>query len=183
MRHLKDFKSFFYLSEDTRVILAFNGTFTQDLIVSLGETLKNELGQLSSLSLVNRCFGIFVEMAQNVMHYSNSRSNSDSEGSGGKGSIMFCSVPEGFMVMTSNQVDVGEMENIQNRVREINKMDPEDLKNLYLVRRRQKHHENFQGAGLGMMDIARRSGRELGMGFLPDGVGKLMFFFRVIIPV
>ncbi len=182
MRQLEDFNAYFNPTGNTRVILVFSGTFTQNLIVSLGETLKSELSHLSTSSIVNRCFGVFVEMAQNVMHYGNQRQQLNSGMSYGKGNIMFCSTPEGYMVVASNQVQMDQMESIQTRIKEINKMDSEDLKNLYLVRRRQIHNEHFQGAGLGLMDIARRSGHELGMGFLPDGKGKLKFFLRVVIP-
>jgi hypothetical protein len=63
-------------------------------------------------------------------------------------------------------------------VNEINRMGAPELKSSYLLKRRQKVEKSNGGAGLGLMDIARRSGQPLGIGFLTEGEGKLRFYLR-----
>lgn len=182
MRQLEELRRFFYPVAGTETILAFQGTFSQDVIVSLGDILKNELAGFTSGAIVNRTFGIFVEMAQNVLHYSIARKHTDSGANVGVGSILVARTDQNLVVMTSNLIAPEHMPGIKRRFKEINQMEPEELKNIYQIKRRNQYHEGSFGAGLGLMDIARRSGQRLGHGFLPEGKEQLRFFFRVVVP-
>ena len=59
--------SFHQKMVDQRIWLAFKGAISQDLLVELGTVVKNTLGFDSNFK---RVFAIFVEMTQNVLHYS-----------------------------------------------------------------------------------------------------------------
>jgi hypothetical protein len=181
MRQLEELRRFFSPISGTETILAFQGTFSQDVIVSLGEILNNELAAFSAPAAVNRAFGIFVEMAQNVLHYSIERKVTVSGGTAGVGSIIVARTPKHLVIMTSNLIAPERMPAIKRRFKEINQMEPQELRNTYQIKRRNQYHEDSFGAGLGLLDIARRSGHQLGHGFLPEGKEQLRFFFRVVV--
>jgi hypothetical protein len=178
MRQLEELKRFFTPSPDMDIILAFQGSFSQEVIVSLGDMLKNELSGIVNPGLVNKSFGIYVEMAQNIMHYSLEKKSGPASGIG---NIMVARSAKTILIVTSNLISTTQMDEINRRVKEINKMDNQELKNVYLIKRKQQLKENTLGAGLGLLDIARRSTNQLGLGFLPEGMGKVRFFFRVIV--
>ncbi len=180
MRQLEDLKRYFAPSPELKVILAFDGVFSQQVVISLGELLRNELSQTFPDVLVNRTFGVFVEMAQNVMRYS--KPTTDDAVSGGEGSILLGRTSKNLVVFTSNLIHMDEMADLQRRLKEINQMEPQELKDVYLIKCRQQYQKNSTGAGLGLLDVARRSGKPLGMGFLPEGKGRMRFFFRVLVP-
>lgn len=181
MRQLEDLKRFFAPSPGLKVILAFEGAFSQQMIISLGELLKNELSHSFPDVLVNRTFGVFVEMAQNVMHYSHQKTQNGNPGVS-EGSILLGRTPNNLVVFTTNLISINEMADINRRFKEINQMKPEELKNVYLIKCRQQYQKEGPGAGLGLLEIARRSASPLGIGFLPEGKGRMRFFFRVLVP-
>lgn len=183
MRQLEELKRIFTPAPDMKVILAFQGSFSQEMIVSMGEVLKHELLGMTSEAVVNKTFGVFVEMAQNVMHYSCEKKPENTGKASGQGSILIAHSCNNLLLVTSNLVSTDEMDEINKRFKEINHMDRQELKNIYLIKRRQQYKGTSTGAGLGLLDIARRSSNPLGIGFLPEGKGKVRFFFRVVIPV
>ncbi|MEE4176649.1 MAG: SiaB family protein kinase [Bacteroides sp.] len=174
MRHLETFREVFSQGAAGQLLLAFNGAFTQENIVNLASAVRNEVENLSDPVTGKRAFSIFVEMAQNVLHYSQTK------GSTGKGAGRFLLFqnPEGFHLLTVNLIDPSQMDYLKRRIAEINRMGTSELRSIYLTRRRQKDTNGTGGAGLGLMDISRRSGSPLGIGFLPEGQGRLSFYLR-----
>lgn len=174
MRHLEKLREVFSDGAAGQLLMAFNGAFTQDNIVHLASAVRNEVEDLSDPATGRRAFSIFVEMAQNVLHYSHARASSGK----GKGRFLLFKTPEGFQMVTVNMIDPTQMDHLKQRIAEINRLGASELKSIYLNRRRQKITNGNGGAGLGLMDISRRSGSPLGIGFLPEGHGKLSFYLR-----
>ncbi|MBW6497326.1 MAG: SiaB family protein kinase [Bacteroidales bacterium] len=177
MRHLETFRDIFNQGSNGQLILAFNGDFNQDTIVSLGEVVRNEVSATSNAALARRAFTVFVEMAQNILHYSLERGIAGQ----GRGRFLLLQASDGFHLLTFNLISTDQMDYLKRRIGEINRMGPDELKSSYLSKRRQRVPEKKGGAGLGLMDIARRSGMPLGIGFLAEGEGKLRFYLRTII--
>lgn len=177
MRHLEVFRNIFSIGSNGQLLLAFNGDFSQDVIVNLGELVRNEVIVVSNAALSKRAFTVFVEMAQNVLHYSLERGVAGQ----GRGRFLLVQASDGFHLLTCNLIDAAQMDHLKQRVSEINRMGPAELKSSYLSKRRQVIPESNGGAGLGLMDIARRSGKPIGIGFLTEGEGKLRFYLRTII--
>jgi len=157
-------KAIFAGESDNEIIFAFNGVITQDLIVSLGETIRCELSLQTNSKLINRVFAVFIEIAQNVMHYSDEKFNYGNK-SYGKGQLILMKNPEGYEVVASNRVNSNQKKILSEKSHLINTLNQEELKELYLKTRRQKKIDSLKGAGLGFIDIARRSGLPLQVEF------------------
>lgn len=149
---------------ESEVVFIFNGVITQDLIVSLGESIRGELSLYCKPRIVNRVFAIFIEMAQNVMHYSDEKIHFDNR-SYGKGQLILIKNPDGFEIITLNRVNDNQKNFLMQRNRLISNLNQEELKELYIKTRNKKSLTNTKGAGLGFIDIARRSGIPLNFEF------------------
>ena len=160
------------------MLLAFSGSFTQESIVHLAAAVRNEVESRCEIQVGKRAFIIFIEMAQNVMHYSMDRTAAGK----GQGRFMLYQSPGGFQLITVNLIDPSQMDTLKQRVADVNRMSPEELRAVYITRRRQKISNISGGAGLGLIDISRRTGSPLGIGFLPEGQGRLSFFLRANLP-
>lgn len=169
-------KEIFAGDSKSEMIFAFNGIVTQDLIVSLGETIRGELSLYTKPHLVNRVFAIFIEMAQNVMHYSDEKFYFDQK-SFGKGQLILVKSNDGFEIVISNRISEAQKKFLVKRVNLVNNMSQNELKDLYLKTRRQKSIESTKGAGLGFIDIARRSGKPLDVEF--EDINSLNHLFRL----
>ncbi|GEM_PF-101254 len=161
---------------ENELIFAFNGVITQDLIVSLGETIKGELILYSRPQIVNRVFAVFVEMAQNVMHYSDEKFYCQNN-SYGKGLLILVKTSDGFEVITSNKVTEIQKIWLKDHIKTMNNLNTEELKEFYLKTRRTKKFTDTKGAGLGIIDIARRSEKPLSAKF--DNVNNSKYLYKL----
>lgn len=177
MRHLDVYKELFSTSALGRLLIAFDGSFSQSNIISLGESIRNEIGERKNLKAARRAFNIYVEMSQNVRLYSLERNHNNQ----GRGQFLLFSNKDAFHLITCNLVEAGQMDSLKQKINEVNRLSPEELKSSYLVRQRQKTNKVKGCAGLGFLNMVRRSGYPLGIGFLAEGEGKLRFILRAIV--
>ncbi|HSV87178.1 MAG TPA: SiaB family protein kinase [Bacteroidales bacterium] len=160
---------------ENSIILAYQGIFNQDSIMGLGEVLAKEMTLLVNKQFAGLVFSIFIEMAQNVMHYSFMRSLSGS----GIGSICIYYEQKGYNLETINPIVPSAQSALLQRINEINKLSPDDLKRKCLQIRRFDKGLSGGGAGLGLIEIARRSANPLQAVFQNKNENSLDFILKV----
>jgi len=156
-------------------ILAFNGVMSQEVIVGLGEVLRSELHQFHPLNIVNKVFAVFIEMTQNVLHYSLLKSDSNGK-SYGQGSIFVLVTPYGYNLVTVNLINENQKNYLQNKCETVNSLNEDEIKSHYLNRRKKQAEDGSKGAGLGFIDIVRRSGQQITFQFEPLASEHYYFF-------
>lgn len=156
-------------------ILAFNGVISQDSIVGFGEILRSELHVSNPLSIVNKAFAIYIEMTQNLLHYSALRVNSNGK-SVGVGSVFLIRTSYGYCIMTANFISEKQKQFLEKKCNMVNSLNKEDLKEFYLKKRREVAETESKGAGLGFIDIVRRSGEPVDFMFEPIDQDSYLFF-------
>ncbi len=156
-------------------MIAFNGVMSQETIVGMGEVLRSELHQYHPLNIVNKIFAIYIEMTQNVLHYSYLRSDSNGK-SIGLGSVLVLAFPNGYRLVTANLVNEQQKENLTSKCQLINSLNEVEIKDHYLNRRRKMAEGDSKGAGLGFFDMVRRSGRPVEFIFEPIDNEQYYFY-------
>jgi hypothetical protein len=154
----------FVKNSNGKVVLAFNGVMSQDSIIGLGEVLRSELHHIHPLSIVNKIFAIFIEMTQNVLHYSFLRAEINGK-SIGKGIVLVFSTETGYSLLTANLVNEKQQSNLKDKCEHVNSLNEDQIKEHYLNRRRRLAEGDSKGAGLGFYDIVRRSGMPVDYAF------------------
>lgn len=74
---------------------------------------------------------------------------------------------EEYHVTTGNIIENSKIEELSQILDNINNLDKEGLKELYKTQMREGRLSEKGGAGLGFIDIARKTGRKLDYHFLP----------------
>ncbi len=159
--------SVFYPVNGSEVVFAFNGVLSQDLIVSLGETVRGELSYHCSQQIVNRIFAVFIEITQNILHYSAEKFKNEDGSEFGVGNIVLLKSKNNYEIISKNMVGKKQKELLSEKCRLINKMTKDELKQLYVIRRRLKTEEGSKGAGLGLIDIVRKTNAPMEFDFIP----------------
>jgi hypothetical protein len=68
---LTDFHRFKELARQENVVFFYTGYFSQSIVTAMGDSLRLRLASLDASQTARRkLFSVFVEMAQNVVHYS-----------------------------------------------------------------------------------------------------------------
>lgn len=146
------------------VFLYFNGRISHDLLIQLGDTLKQELKreEVESNTIV-KVFSMFIEQMQNVVRYSApSETNVTLE----PASLQVGVVTVGYdgnyyFVASGNKVATTEVSRIRGKLEKISSMDKDQLKAYYKEMRKSETPEDSVGAGLGFIEMARKADRPL----------------------
>ena len=110
---------------------------------------------LSAETKTNRIFAVFVELAQNILHYS-AEKIPNSQGSAGVGIIILKEKQNLFFLSSGNMVSNESVEKIKAKCEKVNAMNKDQLKAYHQELIRGGRPDGSKGAGLGIVDIARK---------------------------
>ena len=167
------------LEKDGIIFLTYGGTLTQSLIVAMTEALEKETEEADlSIGLASKIFTIFIELAQNMMHYSK-KMNKD--GFDSKGLIVVGKNKEGqYYVFGQNIVDDTDRENIEPKIKTILSSSKDEIKKMYRDARKSGKDTHTKGGGIGFYEIAKKS-EKIEYSFIDLENGKYYFQFKAIV--
>ncbi len=165
---------------DQNLILVYEGEFTQEItksVLSMAERNMDSMGEESTIK--RKVFNVMVECLQNIVkHAEGSESRNE-----GKLNAIFMIGKKGndYIITTGNPLQNTEVGKLKNRLDEINSLDKEGLKSLYKEIIKTTSISEKGGAGLGFVDMARKSGRKLEYGFEQMDEKNSFFSLRTIV--
>lgn len=167
------------------VLLEHVGEFTWGYIDSVLPEVERRLAENVERDFVRkRAFHIFVECAQNLYHHvEEDKEVAARYGVGKLGVIVMSKEGDRCRISTGNFVREDREEELQEQIDRINSLSEDGLKELYRTAMCTNEFSQKGGAGLGMIDMARKSGNKLGCRFFDvAGIPGMRFFsFDVVI--
>lgn len=156
------------------LILVYEGEFTQEITKSVLAMAERNMDAFGEEAAVKRkVFNVMVECLQNICKHAEAY---DTENYGKNSAIFMIGKHNNEYVITSgNAVPKEKVEEITRRLEHINSLDKEGLKELYKEVIKHGELSAKGGAGLGFIDMARKSGHKLRYDFEPIN-DKLSFF-------
>ncbi|MGM0411998.1 MAG: biofilm regulation protein kinase SiaB [Pseudomonadota bacterium] len=161
--------------QEQNILLCFNGPISRSLIEEIGNALKNYLeAEETAPDAVMDVFGVYVEMTQNIRHYATRQGYNDTESAA---TVVVARDEDGhYLVESGNLVEPADGEALLRRVEELAGMDSAELKAAFKSQlRTPREMAAATGAGLGLIDIARKSARPLAAQ-LEEAPGGRSFF-------
>lgn len=141
--------------DNEKILLCFNGPISRSLIEEIGNALRNYLKseQASPASAID-VFAVYIELTQNIRHYA-----MKAELSGADTATVVVSFHEGrYHISAGNVVHLADGEALLANVLALANTDKVELKKLYKQQlRKPRDEEAVSGAGLGLIDIARKA--------------------------
>ena len=135
----------------------YRGNFTQgvtDKIILLTETNLSNYGESSKMK--KRVFSIMVEGLQNITRHQDVLSEDDRSG------IFVIQQKENrYYITTGNLIAKNNINNLTKQLDKINSLEKDDLKAFYKSVLNDNMMSNKGGAGLGLIEMARKSGNNL----------------------
>ena len=149
------FSAFSEVANLNGIIFYYHGTFSQNVISTMGDALKQRIESQDTNSKTSRkLFSSFVEMVQNALHYS--PATHDSRG-GNWGTVAVGKLGGKFFIVCGNLVEKQYVDRIREKLDPLKKMSLEEIKLAY----REKLNSDSsgdsvsKGAGLGFLTLAR----------------------------
>lgn len=142
------------------IFFCFSGPLSQELLVEIGDTLKNKMKlEATSSSTIVKVFSMFVEQAQNILHYSAERipPNNAEKAELSSGIIVVGYKNEHYYVVCGNMIENDAVAMLREQLTKLQQMNKDELKRYYKEQRKKEAHESSKGAGLGFIELARKS--------------------------
>lgn len=164
-----------------RILLCFNGPISRSLIEEIGNALKNYLqaDQARPASVLD-VFGVYIELTQNIRHYAAFRNYDEALAAA---TVVVARDRDGnYVVEAGNIVEPADGQALLQRVQALAGLDKAQLKAAYKEQlRKPRADDAVSGAGLGLIDVARKSAEPLVASLSPTGDGRAFFSLRAVI--
>ena len=141
---------------DNHLILVYEGEFTQEItksVLAMAERNMDSSGEESSIK--RKVFNVMVECLQNIVKHANDVQNNHS-------AIFLVGKQENeYIIVSGNPIDNSHVDQLKEKLDQINDLDKDGLKSLYKDIIKNTEISDKGGAGLGFVDMARKSGNPL----------------------
>ena len=165
------------------VLLMYKGAITFDLITSIIETLDRKISSLNDDRRIQKMFySAAVECIHNLYHHMDEvkgRFDEISEHDAKSGLITVIATEKHFNIITGNFIPTEHSYSLKSKIDEINETDKEGLRTLYKVTLSNGEFTDKGTAGLGLIQLARKTGEKLNYKFDKVNSNYSYFTFQI----
>lgn len=142
------------------LILVYEGEFTQEItksVLAMAERNMDSSGEESTIK--RKVFNVMVECLQNIVKHADEFRD---QNEGNHSAIFMIGKEKGnYTIISGNPVKKDLVEPLTEKLNKINDLDKDGLKQLYKNIIKNTEISEKGGAGLGFVDMARKSGNKL----------------------
>ena len=159
----------YHRMESNKVVLSFKGDVTSELMSSILQIIEQRMDDMNEApKLRKKVYNVLVECLQNLYHHIDEVPSQSSKTGTDKSAIFMISLNKnGYSITTGNYILTSRKESFRERLERINSLEREELKELYKEILNSDGRSDKGGGGLGMIDIARKTGKKLNYDFAP----------------
>lgn len=178
-----DIFDFYNKMERNNILLSFKGNVTSDLLTSILSIIESKLeGMEEAPKVKKKVYNVLVECLQNLYHHMDQVPNVKGDEHNDRSAMFLIGkVGDEYQIITGNYMYSENVEGLKARIDHVNSLDKEELKAFYKETLNNGLMSEKGGGGLGIIDIAKKSGQKLGYGFMK--VDDKHSFFTLTIKV
>ena len=174
--------------QKNHICFIYNGPIWADGVEGIGQTLRKRL-EFEELPVVtaHSVFSIFVEEMFNILYYAGDKELL-LDGARGKqfqvdsGVFMLGIRDKQYYIQCSNKIKNSQVEAMKKRIDYLNTLDKQELRKIYREKIRAENDDpDSQGAGIGLIEIARRASSKIEYRFTPLDSGDTFFTLFVTV--
>jgi anti-sigma regulatory factor (Ser/Thr protein kinase) len=138
------------------IMLAYRDVITENTVqhlLDISESRMESLGDEKKLK--KRVFSVLIECLQNIVNHGHD------DGDGKPGIVLILREKDAVVVRTGNLILNSEVGDFEERVREVNDLTGSDMRAAYNERLSVAEFSDRGGAGLGLLDMCKKSGRPI----------------------
>jgi hypothetical protein len=164
-------------------ILYYKGNVDSDVINHILDTVEDRMVEVNELSkLRKKVYNVLVESLQNLYHHVDKVPDGfEDQISERFGLIVIEKVKNGYRIITGNFVHINNIEKLEEKIKRINKSSHEEIKELYKFILNHQRISAKGGGGLGLVDIARKTGNKLEYAFKEYDKQYSFFYLDILV--
>src|ERR1044071_4206316 len=163
--------------EKNNILLSFKGDITSELLTSILQIMENKMDNMQEEpKMKKKVYNVLVECLQNLYHHLDEVADAHADSEKIRSAIFTIGkVDNKYTIITGNYILNENILGLRNRLDEVNSLNKEELKEYYKRVLNNGEMSLKGGGGLGMIDIARKTGEKLEYNFLEID-NKVSFF-------
>jgi hypothetical protein len=173
----------FYKKMKTREItLAYEGEINQQITKAFSSLAESSMVKEEERgSVQKKVYHVMIECLQNISKHAESKKSDDLHFSG-RGIFMISKADSEYSITTGNAIDNSKLESLHEMIDHINSLNRDELNELYMKQISEGQLSEKGGAGLGFIDIVRKTGRKLEYHFLQMNENTSFFILTSHVP-
>jgi hypothetical protein len=174
-----------YISDqpDGNIILLYKGNVDSDVINHVLDTVEDKMVEVNEHpKLRKKVYNVLVESLQNLYHHVD-RVPDDFEDQSAEryGLLVVRKVEDGYKIITGNFVSKENIEKLEEKIKRINRSSHDEIKELYKFILNHQRISAKGGGGLGLVDIARKTGNKLEYSFIQYNDKYSFFYLNILV--
>jgi len=145
------------------VLMAFKGNISSELISNVLEVVEARMDQYKESSKIRKkVYNVLVESLQNLYHHIETLPEEMEEEFDSKFGILVVSrIENQYRISTGNFISPERVDVLRTKIDKVNSMGREELKDMYKFILNHQRLSEKGGGGLGLVDIARKTGNDM----------------------
>ena len=163
--------------------LVYMGEFNQEITKTFTKLAESSMERNEEdRSVKRKVYHVMVETLQNLNKHSDEMTEGKDQGEFdliGNGMFMIGKKAGTHYIITANKISEDKAMDLQLAVDQVNYSSKDELKEMYKKQIKGGEISERGGAGLGLIDIARKTGEKIEYQFLPHTDDKMLFIMKV----
>lgn len=176
-------ENYFNGQKEENVILYYKGNIDSDVINRVLDTVEGKMVDINEQSkLRKKVYNVLVESLQNLYHHADKVPDDFEDQIAQRfGLIVIKKVDDGYLIVTGDFISASKKEKLEEKIVRINKSTKEEIKDLYKFILNHQKISAKGGGGLGLVDIARKTGHKLNYTFVPYNDDYSFFYLNILV--
>lgn len=173
-----------YFSDQPKdnIILFYKGNVDSDVINHVLDSVEEKMVAVNdNPKLRKKVYNVLVESLQNLFHHVDKVPDDFEEQVEKYGLLVVRKVGDGYKIVTGNFVQQENMEKLEEKIKRINRSSHEEIKELYKFILNHQRISAKGGGGLGLVDIARKTGNKLEYAFVQYNDSYSFFYLDILV--
>jgi hypothetical protein len=159
--------------------LVYIGKFNHNIVKMFSSMAEEDMNSVAvDIGTKKRVYHTMVEILQNMNKHSDEIADA---GHVGRGLFMIGKKGNNYFIITSNKIKNSNVKSLKDSIEIINNSTLEELNDLYTSQLRYGKITEKGGAGLGLLDIARKTNKSLQYNFIALNKFYSYFILKVVI--
>ena len=175
---LKEFEPNILLSN---TLLFYEGEVNHEITKALSFTTESHISKNGTSRMTQKkVFNVMIEILQNIDKHSLEVKLEDSN-IAKKGAILVAEDSQSYFILAGNPIKYSQQDNLKEIISGLNNKVKEDLRHMYKRQLENGKISEKGGAGLGFIDMARKSGNEINFSFYPIDEELVFFVYKIFV--
>jgi len=174
-----------YISErpEGDTILFYKGNVDSDVINQVLDKVEDIMVRVDEQpKLRKKVYNVLVESLQNLYHHVDPVPSDFEDQTAEKyGLLVIKKITAGYRIITGNFVQAENIEKLEEKIKRINRSSHEEIKELYKFILNHQRISAKGGGGLGLVDIARKTGNKLEYAFKQYNSNYSFFYLDILV--